>query len=265
MDGGPDNSAGPLCLHIRSQRFNLDTPRLFQATSGHRQRGCGQWLPDNGVGSLPARRLARRHLFPHIYLASQSPRRRQLLQQLGVSFELLLPDDDEDAEALEAERAGETPEAYVRRVTRAKLRAARARAQRRGLREAPILSADTTVAIGRAILGKPADAEDARAMLQRLSGRTHRVITGVAVAAGSRVHAALQVSRVRFAPLPPATIDAYVASGDAFGKAGAYAIQSALGGWIEHIEGSHSGIMGLPLYETAQLLVRARVRMALSP
>jgi septum formation protein len=210
-------------------------------------------------------RQAASRLFAHIYLASQSPRRQQLLEQLGVSFELLLPDADEDAEALEAERAGETPEAYVRRVTRAKLLAARTRARRLGLREAPILSADTTVAIGRAIFGKPADAEHARTMLQRLSGRTHRVITGVAVGAGTRVHAALQISRVRFAPLPAATIDAYIASGDAFGKAGAYAIQSALGGWIEHIEGSHSGIMGLPLYETAQLLVRAKVRMALHP
>jgi septum formation protein len=202
-------------------------------------------------------------LYSHIYLASQSPRRRQLLEQLGVRFELLLPDADEDAEALEAVRAGETPEAYVQRVTRAKLRAARARAARRGLADGPILSADTTVAIGRSILGTPADADEARAMLRRLSGRTHRVITGVAVGRGARTEAALNISRVRFAPLPTATIDAYVASGDAFGKAGAYAIQSALAGWIERIEGSHSGIMGLPLYEAAQLLLRARVRMAL--
>lgn len=200
-----------------------------------------------------------------VYLASQSPRRRQLLQQIGVRFEMLLPDDGEDAEAWEAVKHGESPEVYVRRVTRAKLAAARERLRRRGLHDAPILAADTTVAIGRAILGKPADEIDARAMLARLSDRTHRVISGVAVAVGSRAHAALNVSHVRFAPLSPALIDAYVASGEPFGKAGAYAIQSALAGWIEHIDGSHSGIMGLPLFETAQLLRRAGVATALSP
>jgi septum formation protein len=199
-----------------------------------------------------------------IYLASQSPRRRQLLEQLGVRFQLLVPDDGEDAEALEAMRRGETPGAYVQRVTRAKLAAARARRQRRDLADAPILSADTTVAIGRSILGKPADAADARAMLARLSGRTHRVLTAVAVGAGARTLAAMNVSHVRFARLPSATIDAYVASGEPFGKAGAYAIQSALAGWIEHIDGSHSGIMGLPLFETARLLRRAGVPTALT-
>jgi septum formation protein len=194
-----------------------------------------------------------------IHLASQSPRRRQLLEQLGVRFEMLLPDADEDAEALEAVRRGESPEDYVRRVTRAKLDAARERQRRRAVAGPPILAADTTVAIGRGILGKPTDADDAAAMLMRLSGRTHRVITGVAVWSGSRVYAALNVSHVRFALLSRAVIDAYVASGEPFGKAGAYAIQSALAGWIEHIDGSHSGIMGLPLFETAQLLRRAGV------
>src|SRR5215831_3989328 len=129
-----------------------------------------------------------------VYLASQSPRRRQLLEQLGVPHELLLPDHDEDAEALEALRRGEAPEAYVRRVTRAKLQAARARRQRRGLPDAPILAADTTVVIGRSILGKPVDAVDARAMLARLSGRTHRVLSGVAVASGARTQAAMNLS-----------------------------------------------------------------------
>jgi septum formation protein len=200
-----------------------------------------------------------------IYLASQSPRRQQLLQQLGVRFELLLPDASEDAEALEALRPGEDAEAYVRRVTRAKLAAARQRAQRRGLPAAPLLSADTTVAIGRTILGKPADAREAAAMLARLSGRWHRVVSGVALAHGTRSSLALNVSRVRFARLPRSTINAYVASGEPFGKAGAYAIQSALAGWIERIDGSHSGIMGLPLFETAQLLRRAGVPTALSP
>ncbi len=202
-----------------------------------------------------------------VYLASRSPRRQQLLQQIGVRFELLLPDADEDAEALEAVRPREAAEAYVRRVTRAKLAAARERLRRLGLPAAPILAADTTVALGRSILGKPADAGEAAAMLARLSGRSHRVLSGVAVGvaagaavgSGARTLAALQVSRVRFAALPRATIDAYVAGGEPFGKAGAYAIQGALAGWIERIDGSHSGIMGLPLYETAQLLRRAGI------
>ncbi|HSB21687.1 MAG TPA: Maf family protein [Burkholderiaceae bacterium] len=201
---------------------------------------------------------------PFVYLASQSPRRQQLLQQLGVRFELLLPDGAEDAEALEAVRPREAAVSYVRRVTRAKLAAARQRLRRRGLPPAPILAADTTVVLGRAILGKPADAADARAMLARLSGRTHRVLSAVAVADGSRSALAVNESRVRFATLPRATIDAYVASGEPFGKAGAYAIQSALAGWIEHIDGSHSGIMGLPLFETARLLQRAGVPTALT-
>ncbi len=200
---------------------------------------------------------------PTLYLASQSPRRRQLLLQIGAAHELLLPDDGEDAEALEAERAGELPAAYVQRVTLAKLKAALARRERRGLPPAPVLCADTTVALGRRILGKPADAEQARTMLASLSGRTHRVLTAVAVHDGRRTQRALNVSRVHFAPLPPAVIEAYVASGEPMGKAGAYAIQSALAGWIGHIEGSHSGIMGLPLYETAQLLKKAGVKLAL--
>ena len=200
-----------------------------------------------------------------IYLASQSPRRRQLLDQIGVRHQLLLPRADEDAEALEAERAGELPADYVQRVTRAKLAAARARWQAARIEAAPILCADTTVALGRRILGKPADAGDAIATLGALSGTTHRVITAVALAwpvAAGRWRSALAVStsRVRFAAMPRAAIEAYVASGEPFGKAGAYAIQSGIAAWIEHIEGSHSGIMGLPLYETAQLLRQARVR-----
>ncbi len=198
-----------------------------------------------------------------IYLASQSPRRRQLLTQIGAAHELLLPAEDEDAEALEAERAGELPAAYVQRVTAAKLRAAVARRAARGLPSAPVLCADTTVALGRRILGKPADAADAAATLRLLSGRTHRVLTAVAVHDGQRMRRALNTSHVRFADLPSSVIDAYVASGDAFDKAGAYAIQSALAGWIEHIAGSHSSIMGLPLFETAQLLRAAGVRLSI--
>jgi septum formation protein len=201
-----------------------------------------------------------RHDF--IYLASQSPRRRQLLDQIGVKHELLLPRPDEDAEALEAERHGELPSDYVERVTRAKLAAARSRWKASGLPPAPILCADTTVAIGRRILGKPADAAHAAHMLAALSGRTHRVLTAVALATpgrGGRTAFALNVSQVHVAPLPMDVVARYVASGEPFGKAGAYAIQSAIAGWIERIAGSHSGIMGLPLYETAQLLRQAGV------
>jgi len=195
-----------------------------------------------------------------VYLASQSPRRRQLLAQIRVRHELLLPRDDEDAEALEAERAGELPADYVVRVTRAKLAAARARLELARLPFAPILCADTTVALGRRILGKPRDAADAIATLGRLSGRTHRVITAVAVWDGRRARCAAQVSHVRFAAVPRVEIAAYVARGKPFGKAGAYAIQSEAARWIAHIDGSHSSIMGLPLYETARLLRQAGVR-----
>jgi septum formation protein len=192
-----------------------------------------------------------------IYLASQSPRRRQLLEQLGVRLELLAPTpgaEADAAEALEAVLPGELPAAYVQRVTALKLQGARARRRARGLPEAPILCSDTTVAIGRRILGKPADADEARAMLSALSGRGHRVLTAVALGAGRRQWAALNVSRVWFAPLSAEVIDDYIASGEPFGKAGAYAIQGRIAAWISRIDGSHSGIMGLPLFETAQLL-----------
>jgi septum formation protein len=197
----------------------------------------------------------------HIYLASQSPRRRQLLDQIGVRYELLLPGANEDAEALEAERAGELPADYVERVTRAKLHAARARLRRSDRVGAPILCADTTVALGRRILGKPRDAAEAIATLTMLAGRTHRVITAVAVANGRRERLAVSTSHVRFAAMPAAVIAAYVASGEPFGKAGAYAIQSDIAAWIAHIDGSHSGIMGLPLFETAGLLRWAGLRI----
>ena len=191
---------------------------------------------------------------PWIYLASQSPRRRQLLDQIGVRHELLLPGPDEDAEALETVRPNEAPRAYVQRVTQAKLDAARARLHRSGLPAAPILCADTTVALGRRILGKPADAEDACEMLGALAGQEHRVLTAVALADGDRVLQGLSVSRVRFAPIDAERIAAYVATGEPMGKAGAYAIQSGAATWVERINGSYSGIMGLPLFETAQVL-----------
>ncbi len=194
-----------------------------------------------------------------IYLASQSPRRRQLLAQIGVRHELLLPQPHEDAEALEAEVAGELPADYCERVTRAKLQAARVRLAALKRERAPILCSDTTVALGRQILGKPRDAAHAVATLTALAGRTHRVITAVAVASGRHEWLAVNVSRVHFDAIPAAAIARYVESGEPFGKAGAYAIQSSIAAWISRIEGSYSGIMGLPLYETAQLLRQAGV------
>ncbi len=194
-----------------------------------------------------------------IYLASQSPRRRQLLEQLGVRHELLLPDPHEDAEGLEAVLPGETPAAYVQRVTALKLDAAKARHARRALPAAPILCSDTTVALGNQIYGKPDDAQDAARMLAELSGREHEVLTAVALQAGERRLAALSVSRVRFAAMTPAQIAAYVASGEPLGKAGAYAIQGPVAQYVENLNGSYTGIMGLPLFETAQLLRAAGV------
>jgi len=192
-----------------------------------------------------------------IYLASQSPRRRQLLEQIGVQHELLLPDADEDAEALEAVLPGESPLTYVRRVTALKLDAAVARLKRRGLPVAPVLCSDTTVSLGRVILGKPADAAEARQMLQALSGTTHRVLTAVAVQGARKRWEALSDSKVRFCALTPARIRAYVATGEPLGKAGAYAVQGRAATFIEHMAGSYSGIMGLPVFETAALLREA--------
>ncbi|MGH6627839.1 MAG: Maf family protein [Burkholderiaceae bacterium] len=189
-----------------------------------------------------------------IYLASQSPRRRQLLEQLGVRHELLLPDADEDSEALELAAANEAPAVYVKRVTYLKLDAALERLKRRGLPPAPILCSDTTVALGRRMYGKPADAADAARMLRELSGTTHRVLTAVAVQSGRRRQGALSDSRVTFAPLTAAQVKHYVASGEPLGKAGAYAVQGRAAAFIAHIRGSYSGIMGLPMFETAQLL-----------
>ena len=195
-----------------------------------------------------------------IYLASQSPRRSQLLTQMGVRHELLLAGPEEDAESLEAENAGESPEAYVVRVTEAKLAAALARMVARGLPAAPILCSDTTVAVDQKILGKPLDADDAFRTLRLLAGRSHRVITAVALGQGERRAQALNVSVVEFAPLSDEQIHQYIASGEPFGKAGAYAIQSQAAAWISRIEGSYSGIMGLPLFETAQMLRQWGVR-----
>ncbi len=189
-----------------------------------------------------------------IYLASQSPRRRQLLEQLGVAHELLLPEPGEDAESIEAVVGREAPATYVQRVTGLKLDAAVARLKARGLPDAPVLCSDTTVALGRAIYGKPGDADDAVRMLRELSGRTHRVLTAVAVQRGRKRRLVLSTSQVTFAPLSLREVRAYVATGEPMGKAGAYAVQGRAAAFITRLAGSYSGIMGLPMHETAQLL-----------
>ena len=198
-----------------------------------------------------------------IYLASQSPRRRQLLEQLGVRHSLLLPNEgddlEEDAEAIAAVFPGELPLDYVERVTGLKLDAAVARRSRRDLAEAPILCSDTTVALGRKIYGKPVDAADAKRMLTELSGNEHRVLTAVSLQVGNKRLAGLSESRVRFGDMSEAQIDAYVASGEPMGKAGAYGIQGPVAQYVANLNGSYTGIMGLPLFETAQLLRAAGV------
>lgn len=181
-----------------------------------------------------------------LYLASQSPRRRELLTQLGMTFGLL------DVDVPEQREPGEPPEAYVSRVAREKagagLLAVVANPQ------AVVLGADTEVVLDDVVYGKPADAADAARMLRTLSGRTHRCISSVwLVSAGREAHATC-VTDVRFEPLTEARIDAYVASGECFGKAGAYAIQGRAAAFVAHLSGSHSGVMGLPLHETARLL-----------
>jgi septum formation protein len=197
-----------------------------------------------------------------IYLASQSPRRAQLLEQLGVRFELLLPDDSEDAESLEAVLKNEAPAAYVARVTALKLDAAMARMRRRGLPIAPVLCSDTTVALGRTIYGKPENAADAQRMLRELSGKTHKVLTAVAAQKGKTRAQAVSISQVRFTAMTAAQVRSYVATCEPMGKAGAYAVQGRAAAYIAHISGSYSGIMGLPMFETAQMLRTLGIKTA---
>ena len=192
-----------------------------------------------------------------IYLASRSPRRRELLTQMGVRFEPLLfrEGQRQDPDTDEAVRAAELPDDYVRRVTLMKAQAAWQRVlMRRGLQRKPVLAADTTVALGAEVLGKPADRADAERMLKLLAGTQHRVLTAVAVQVEGRVELVVSESRVTFGALDEARIAAYVASGESFDKAGAYGIQGRAGAFVERLEGSYSGVMGLPLYETANLL-----------
>jgi septum formation protein len=193
-------------------------------------------------------------MLPTIYLASQSPRRQQLLTQIGVPFELLLPEDVQAAEDLEQVWPGEKPLSYVKRVTLLKLIAANEQMHRQGLVPRPILCADTTVALEDSIFGKPLDHADAVRMLTELSGHTHQVFTAVALNSGRQIKCKVQKSSVTFARLSSHEIQAYVQSAEPMGKAGAYAIQGFAASFIQKMAGSHSGIMGLPLYETQQLL-----------
>jgi septum formation protein len=181
-----------------------------------------------------------------LYLASQSPRRRELLARLNVDFRVL------DVAVVECRQPHESPVDYVRRVAMDK-----ARAGLSAMPEVLILAADTEVVLDDEVFGKPRDARDAAGMLRRLSGRTHQVLSAVCLASSRRMAHALSVSEVTFASLDDATIDAYVAGGEPEGKAGAYAIQGAAQAFISHLSGSYSGVMGLPLHETARLLAES--------
>lgn len=191
-----------------------------------------------------------------IWLASKSPRRAELLTGMGVPFEVLQFTDGAGTqyEVDESVFPGEPPRDYVRRVALDKALHAVSYVRDRGLTDRPLLSADTTVAIGDRILGKPADDQEAREMLTALSGRTHEVLTAVVVVAGNGIRQALSVSRVQFMALSDAVIERYIASGEPFDKAGAYGIQGAAGKFVTDMQGSFTGIMGLPVDETARLL-----------
>ena len=193
---------------------------------------------------------------PRIYLASRSPRRRELLTQIGVRFDLLLfrAAPREDEEVSEAWLPGETPEAYVQRVARAKAVFGVGLITSRATVVRPVLAADTTLDLDGGIIGKPTDEADAASILMRLSGRSHRVLTAIAMARGERVEHRLSISEVRFRALTAEEIRRYVHSGEPMDKAGAYGIQGRAAMFIEHIHGSHSGVVGLPLCETTLLL-----------
>ncbi len=191
-----------------------------------------------------------------IYLASRSPRRRDLLTQIGVRFDVLQfrADPRADVEVDESPHAGEVPEAYVVRVACAKAAFAARLIESRRLLPRPILAADTTLDLAGEIIGKPGNESEARQILARLSGRRHRVLTAIAVTDQIRLEHRLNISDVTFRPLDAEEIRRYVMSGEPMGKAGAYAIQGRAATFVEEIRGSHSGIIGLPLCETAMLL-----------
>ncbi|MBV2264555.1 MAG: Maf family nucleotide pyrophosphatase [Thauera sp.] len=196
-------------------------------------------------------------LTPRIYLASTSPRRRELLRQIGVNFDVLTfraGERGEDADVDETPLPGEAVERYVERLALAKAQAGMRRVLWRKLLPHPVLAADTTLEVDGEIVGKPRDAAEAHAILERLSGRRHRVLTAIAVSDGERTRSRLSVSEVAFRTLGEHDIRRYIATGEPFDKAGAYGIQGHAAIFIEEIRGSYSGIMGLPLFETAALL-----------
>ena len=197
-----------------------------------------------------------------IYLASRSPRRRDLLKQIGVPFELLLLREDlrRGADVDETPLPEESPGVYVLRVAGVKANMAVRQIALRGLPQKPVLAADTTVVFDGAILGKPDDAGHATRMLRALSGREHQVLTAVAVALRDRVETQISVSSVWFRELSDNDIRRYCATGEPLDKAGAYGIQGRAGAFVTRIAGSYSGIMGLPLAETAELLERFEIR-----
>lgn len=199
-----------------------------------------------------------------IYLASKSPRRRELLRQIGVEFELLMLRNDlaRGPDVTEIVHPGEDPAHYVARVSSEKAAFAWSVVQNRRLPVRPVLAADTTVTLDGEILGKPANKAEATAMLERLSGRTHQVLTSIAVHHLDVIEQLTQVSQVRFATLSSAAIKAYCVTQEPYDKAGGYGIQGMAALFVEHIDGSHSGIMGLPLYETAKLLRKAGIPLA---
>ena len=194
-----------------------------------------------------------------IYLASKSPRRRELLRQVGIDFDLLSlrSDPARGIDVPEDVFEGELAQDYVVRVALEKGAFAWQVLQQRRQPLRPVLTADTTVTIDGDILGKPGDLAEARAMLEQLSGRTHQVLTTVAVHYTDMAEHVTQVSNVRFAKLTAQQIAAYCATSEPYDKAGGYGIQGLAALFIEHIEGSHSGIMGLPIFETAVLLRKA--------
>ncbi|SHG40288.1 nucleoside triphosphate pyrophosphatase [Massilia sp. CF038] len=199
-----------------------------------------------------------------IYLASKSPRRRELLRQIGIDFELLMLRNDtpRGPDVTESILPGEAAADYVARVALEKAAFAWSMVQNRRLTVRPVLAADTTVTIDGEILGKPGSPAEAVAMLERLSGRTHQVLTSIAVQHTGMCEQITQVSDVRFATLSAASIKAYCATPEPYDKAGGYGIQGLAALFVEHIDGSHSGIMGLPLFETAKLLRQAGIPLA---
>lgn len=198
-----------------------------------------------------------------LYLASRSPRRRELLHQMGIDFDTLVFRDGgrADFEIDETPHPGEDPQAYVERVARAKSEHGQTIVNERKLPQRPILSADTTLEFAGKIIGKPADAADATAILQRLSGQTHRVLTGVSVTTAGRTEFVLSSSEVRFRVLESDEIRHYVMTGEPMDKAGAYGIQGRAGIFVEHLAGSYTGVMGLPVCETGELLKRFGFRL----